>query len=233
MTQATKQILDSLTDPTDALRALRLQINLRDLVKQFTENADALAKLAASTQKHDNGFDKIVLCSSASTGLKLVLHLWHADGITDEDNIHDHRWDFASVVLRGQLQCDIYQLEPTGDHYSTFSYESSGGAETYVFRPTGTTTAVKRVALTIASSSTYTWGHPILHRAYAIASSATATIVVQGPPVRTATRVLLRARRPMQAHNSVQRLGTPELTRVIGILDDPDIQHAWQHVSHG
>ncbi len=85
MEPSMQAILDSTTRPGDALADLRAQLSLRDIYREVAENTGSLADVIASAQRHDNGFSKIVIGRSSQTGL----------------NIHNHRWDFASMVIRG------------------------------------------------------------------------------------------------------------------------------------
>ena len=227
MSHRIQAALDSFTDPTLALRQLRLFADLREVVKDLTSSQEMVGRLASISQRHDNGFDKIVLYSSPLTRMKLVLHVWRPDAPGD-DNIHNHRWDFASIVLQGQLQCELYELDRSGASYLAFSYESPGKGGAYMLQPTGTCSAVKRASLSIAKLSTYSWGYPLLHRAYGTGSTRTVTLIIQGPPLQSATKVLLRATKPTGLQNPVRRLDTAELVQTLQVLDEPGVQTAWR-----
>lgn len=66
-------------------------------------------------QDHPNGFLKLVLTEDPD-GSATRLHLWDTAG--GDSDIHQHRGDFASTVLRGVLTEKIYGYEddPRGDH---------------------------------------------------------------------------------------------------------------------
>ena len=69
-------------------------------------NAPAqLDDIASRSYWHGNGFLKIVLLDQ---GYKLRLHIW-CNGVACEENIHSHRWGFASHVLQGALRSEIWQ----------------------------------------------------------------------------------------------------------------------------
>ena len=69
-------------------------------------NAPAqLDDIARRSYWHGNGFLKIVLLDQ---GYKLRLHIWFA-GTACEENIHSHRWGFASHVLVGTLKSELWQ----------------------------------------------------------------------------------------------------------------------------
>src|SRR5580692_3858865 len=103
--------LRSADKPSSALTALRATTPLAALLELIRRDRSSLAELASCSYRHRNGFDKIVLGSAGSRGMKLVLHVWPLSDLPYHDHIHSHRWDFASVVLAGTLQLDMYQTD--------------------------------------------------------------------------------------------------------------------------
>jgi hypothetical protein len=231
MEPSIQAILDSTTRPGDALADLRSHLDLQDIYREVAEKSGSLAEVNSSAQRHDNGFNKVVIGTSSRTGLKLVLHSWSLDQADDDDNIHNHRWDFASVVIRGMLCSEIYSLRPEGvsEVYSSFSYSSPAGWEKYSFRESGLVSASSQALLRFSVASTYSWGHEIFHRAYAEEAPSTATIVVQGPPAQTSTLVLLRGAYPTFSQQPVRKLSDGQVAEALEILRDPNAGKAWAH----
>src|SRR4051794_7248927 len=111
VTSPVRAIFDSTTLPDVALTRLRSEYELSRLFEELNSDPGLREAIDASGQFHDNGFQKLVLYASEATELKLVLHFWPPDDSrTDDDNIHNHRWDFSSVVLMGHLRSEVFQL---------------------------------------------------------------------------------------------------------------------------
>lgn len=57
--------------------------------------------------------------------------------------------------------------------------------------PCGSMTVSAQVTANLTTGSTYTWDATLLHRAWAAPGHKTATLIVQGPPIRKRTTVLV------------------------------------------
>jgi hypothetical protein len=84
---------------------------LVDCLTAVAESEADLAVLASVSYLHGNGFFKIPLARCESHSLRL--HIWRV-GSSAEENLHSHRWPFASAVLLGELTCEIWE-DGTGD----------------------------------------------------------------------------------------------------------------------
>ena len=82
------------------------------IINEVLANPQLLAQIAARSYHHGNGFLKVVLASQH--GWKLRLHIWFPN-TPCEENIHDHRWGFASTVLCGQLLSEAFVDDVKGD----------------------------------------------------------------------------------------------------------------------
>lgn len=78
--------------------------SMTSLLSSLIQSPELLAKIAARSYWHGNGFLKVVLLDQ---GYKLRLHIWFA-GTSCEENIHSHRWGFASHVLTGSLKSELW-----------------------------------------------------------------------------------------------------------------------------
>ena len=73
---------------------------------------------------HPSGFDKIVLL--AGRNFKLRVHNFHPTNVQrPSENIHNHRWEFASSIVAGYFVADFYEEDNEGDterlHYTYHS----------------------------------------------------------------------------------------------------------------
>lgn len=78
--------------------------NMTILLSSIIQSPALLEQIAARSYWHGNGFLKVVLLDQ---GYKLRLHIWFA-GTSCEENIHSHRWGFASHVLTGALKSELW-----------------------------------------------------------------------------------------------------------------------------
>lgn len=81
------------------------------LIDEVLTHPVLLAEVANRSYHHGNGFLKVVL--AAHDGWKLRLHIWFP-GAPCEENIHDHRWSFASTILCGELLSETFVDDASG-----------------------------------------------------------------------------------------------------------------------
>ena len=153
------------------------------LLANLRHDPAALAKVAARSSWHSNGFAKIVLDADGDPeGRKLRLHVWPAatddGGPRGESDPHGHRWEFASVVLVGEgfdvVEYDL--VERDGDQYGGYEYDPraaaplQGGIEV-LLRP--------RVPLFRPCGDTYRCSTEVVHTVEPRGNGVAATLVVQ------------------------------------------------------
>jgi hypothetical protein len=92
--------------------ALSSDEGLAQLLGLLLTDEAALAAIQRHSYYHHNGFRKLVLLQNAS--FKLRLHLWEARREQHHENIHDHRWNFASCLLAGSFQTVIWEEASDG-----------------------------------------------------------------------------------------------------------------------
>jgi hypothetical protein len=188
---------------TGAATFLRENVSgVRRLLTGLANDPALAGEIAARSYWHSNGFAKLVLHENDAPEFRVRLHVW-TDGsgpaAQGYQNVHTHRWPFASVVLCGSLVTD--EFEETSDHddpkarsYQQFAYAGTPGLfgqlrplSTCSLRPTR---SAPYGDLDIHSCETST-----LHRVRPMAAT-TATIVVQGPSHEDHSLVYQRVGRP-------------------------------------
>lgn len=223
-------ILTAQTDPLAALAALRAVVRLDSMLAALRGDSCRMADVTARSYRHDNGFDKIVLAAPVTSPLKLVLHVWHPKTGPATDNIHNHRWNFASVVLCGALRLDLYQHDEDGSSHSIMHYSSPAGNEFYQLEPVGDMTVSVHASVTMAGGSTYTWAADLLHRAWGVGEQVTATLIVQGQPTRPTTTVLLRrpqGESPITGAQRITSLAEADIRQTLAMLVQEGTGAAW------
>ncbi len=76
-----------------------------DLIDEIQSDADQLHQLSKVSYLHANGFYKFPIIDTPF--FKVRIHYW-PKGIDAEENIHNHRWDMISKVLKGELKQILY-----------------------------------------------------------------------------------------------------------------------------
>ncbi|CCH28495.1 hypothetical protein ABZ816_29355 [Actinosynnema sp. NPDC047251] len=138
--------------------------------------------------RHPNGFLKIVLL--AGEEFRLRLHVWRpAPGSAPTaENVHDHRWDFASAILVGGYRFQQYRPDERGEEFEGFRYHGHRGSSSYSLEPTGPARLRCGFDAELTAGSSYFLASDVLHRVLNPVDRTTVTVILQGPhkdePVR-------------------------------------------------
>ena len=152
---------------------------LRPLLIDLLRSPPALAAVARRSYVHDNGFTKVVLHRRQADESALRLHVWPA-GVGHEGNIHNHCWDFTSVVLAGQLEFEEFVIDRTGPVPATrYAYASSNNFA-YELRPFGVCHLRSAGSGVRRKGETYDMWAETLHRTWGAAATTTITLLAQG-----------------------------------------------------
>jgi hypothetical protein len=191
-----------------------------------TADRRLLDRLVARATVHHNGFVKLVVVDTDEwdalplKGYRLVLHIWDpAVAPHSVEEIHNHRWRFASVLLCGALKWEHFHEYDGEDEpipCLEYEYRSPGRHTGYRLRPRGPVTLARQfVALAgVGARSMMTVSQ--LHRVEPVADTVSATLFLQFPVERTWTRVFVESWRP--ASTSTRRLRRPNPAELAGCL---------------
>lgn len=94
---------------------------VNDWLIKLLSDRESLQKVANLSHLQGNGFYKINLYEQDLFSLRL--HIWFPDVIAQE-NLHSHRWPFASTILYGSLQSELWDDDISGNarHYDEYLY---------------------------------------------------------------------------------------------------------------
>ncbi|NUW30535.1 hypothetical protein HTZ77_03725 [Nonomuraea sp. SMC257] len=159
------------------LAAFAKRISLKEICAEVLQSQTLLSRVAASSYRHSNGFDKIIIWRDESDAL-IKLDVWW-EGDTDWGLIHNHRFDFSSYVLKGSLQLRHYlAAKPTEDN-AVDVYQLS-----FRQRPEELVPTRKGMLLTwegtMPADGYYDMECNMFHQATGTAGTVTVTLVVQG-----------------------------------------------------
>lgn len=158
------------------------------------EDAIAAEEVASRSYLHPNGFEKIVLLAPGPELPSLRLHIWPASGDSRrEEQMHNHRWPFASRVEHGALRFVTYEPDPAGEQYTHVAATSPASAdESYRHDIVGDARLRMTFDGVLAAGTEYCLPQTTPHRVVA-ASGLCSTLMLQGPAARVASEVFLRA----------------------------------------
>ena len=165
---------------------------------------DSVKSIAARSYKHGNGFTKVVLCSSGVG--KLRMHIWEP-GCNAEENIHEHRWHFASVVLTGAMTAETWvdAFDPSALSMRELIYDVDDKGGHTTLHEAGRSRIRKAETTLCRAGSAYSMAPGVLHRITSV-DGLTATLVFTTAPSRSWNRMLIRDgvepaidRHPLQA----------------------------------
>lgn len=191
----------------------------RALVHAVLADDDRLAWCASHGYRHHNDFSKIVLGVSP-TGRKLVWHDWRQREPWADAEHHNHRWDFVSYVVAGELELTDFAEDPGGPLSVTrYAYESPGGRAEYSLRRTGPARLREARRVKVAAGDFYHQPHRVVHTA-ASRSRGTGTLIVQGEVAVPRTDVYLTGAREEHLRRAAPRYSPAGLRPLLTRLRD-------------
>jgi hypothetical protein len=170
--------------------------------------------IASRAYCHANGFAKFVLYDPAGSPFRLRLHAWTGEDVQrrlqEDQNVHGHRWNFGSAVVAGPgLHVEEFVVcEANGEAYRSYAYRSRPGAgsqpgaeqavEGAELTPVGRALLRPSTSYALTSYGTYTCHVDTLHTVRPVPGGLTATLVLQGPTLRSHAPVYRRPDQPPQ-----------------------------------
>jgi len=182
-------------------------------------NSDVLVKeVCGRSYSHQNGFMKILLVNSSFA--KLRIHIWnHSKGKTDLiENIHDHRWPFASYVLTGEYTCTNYCKCLTGNEFYRYSYSPIGLHDKYSLNLESKEFLRIDSKLRRAVGTTTKSIPSEIHRVVPKKQTLTSTLVIQGGNQKETANIYSESTLPTTNNIPMDSLTPSELKRELKTL---------------
>ncbi len=183
--------LDAIAGPTGFQRALELLYDLRNSacsarwVRALSEQDELHWRDAPVAYLHDNGYFKIPLLRSKVSGATLRLNIW-SHRLPNMENVHDHRWDYASIVLTGSLIEHQYCIHEDGHLHHRYEYVPRGERSYYVLEARGQTPLAILQQELIGADRLYVRPYALLHAVHTDPGQSTATLQVTFNPIPAA-----------------------------------------------
>lgn len=176
---------EALTPLADTLSTHCHTDSIHALLYDVVGSPKLLDEIAARSYYHGNGFLKVVLLDR---GYKLRLHIWFK-GSACEENIHSHRWAFASHVLTGALKSELW-TDAANDDTPTltaneYRYTAEHTQHKNIVKATkqliGHTALLKQQDITQHAGTSYVMTQDQLHRINHPGQELVATIICTAP----------------------------------------------------
>ena len=160
------------------------------MLEQILNDRYLLADVAGRSYRHINHFDKIVLIGNDDPqAYRLTLHLWRPPYTETElcdELIHDHRFNFWSVILTGALTSENLEFSESGELFRQYRYtpelRSLAFHDFYEF--SGETRLAKTTTSRRVAGESYYLSAPSIHRIVLPQTMITCTLVLRGPRLR-------------------------------------------------
>ena len=173
----------------DSICRIAQSVSFTEDIQHLIRDRWALTQLTKRSYVHGNGFVKLELAQHYRS--KLRLHVWFPDAEARED-IHDHRWTFASCVLAGTLCSEEFVDDPNGTvacHEYRYTSRSKIHAPVKELVRASRLTCVDRTLRPVGTSYVMRPGE--LHRIFSSNQSLVATLMITTPPVEDGSRLLV------------------------------------------
>ena len=175
-----------------AAAAIRLDLGLIDgLLDNIASDRTVATDVSRQSYWHSNGFAKLVVHVNDEPELRLRVHVWprgdrHGAGY---ENIHNHRWPFASIVLAGAIRVDQFREIEDFDAPGTvvcnrLAYEAAAPGPVGELRLEGKRALQMMGRHVYAAGTVYCCDTDMLHTVARASSGTAATLMVAGAATR-------------------------------------------------
>ena len=145
-----------------------------------------IKEILSKSYIHYNGFYKITLLDSIDPKFKLRLHFWAKQPTRlYSENIHDHKWNYSSCVLKGNLTMEEYKLSKNGKTKFSYEYLPINNSGTHKLNYLGKKEYKKLDERNLTESSIYFYEYFKLHRIIPNIYEDCATLLFHGPYVNS------------------------------------------------
>jgi len=166
----------------NALLEVARPASFRSTLTEILDSETRLRDIAGRSFWHDNGFAKIVLLSQPR--YKLRLHIWkevEQFSISPRGNIHNHRWDFSTILLAGSYRHQEFRPSRRGEQFFAYKYSTTAAAGHYSLVPAGRQILRCVLDAHLAQGSGFTISSDVLHRVTPDGGEPTVSLVLEGP----------------------------------------------------
>ena len=190
-----------------ALSMISSPANFRSLLTHIIGDRAQLTAVASRSVRHPNGFTKIVLLSRPLYSLRL--HVWRSGPGSGQEDIHNHRWDFSTILLAGSYCHQEFRPVGDGEKFFAYTYRPAGSLGSYSLDPIGVRPLRRVFSAHLSQGSRYTMSSEVLHRVVPDPGEPVVSLVLEGPHLPSSVEVFA-AREGADLSDSVLTALSPE-----------------------
>lgn len=211
----------------EALQNIVDRHRMVDIIKEILSSESRLDEVARNSYSHPNGFDKLVIVTGDQGKYKLRCHIWWPEeSFTHREDIHNHRWNFATRLIRGTYLLEFYN-ELSGDptHF-VYRYQSPEENETFDMSILGERKLALSFRTKVQAGSGYSQSYDLLHRVTKADNKLVVTLLLQGKTVCDHTTVYAEETLNNNVVGNAVRFSrqglTSRLLRLVAVLEGND-----------
>lgn len=160
---------------------------LTKLLGSLHENPAAAAACARESYQHPLGFFKLMLINAAPL-FELRAHVWWPDSTPGVDHIHNHRFAFASAIVRGSYDMQTFRVDRAGT--PVMEYREMVSAESgWRLQAVGPAWLRVLTSATVAEGTGYALTPGVLHRIRVPTGSPCVSLLLRTTMAGATTRV--------------------------------------------
>jgi len=168
---------------TNTVTQFRDEQSFKTLISLVLNNETLLNDILDNSYRHHNGFHKIVLCKGALFKIRLHVFMNMPEIDIPMENIHNHRWNFASQIIKGKMKMEIFKRGLEGDKYFfDYKYRPANGGGNYEVDLLGLSALEMIEERVFHSGESYYMDCDELHRIVNFPNEKVVTIVMTGIP---------------------------------------------------
>lgn len=174
----------------DAVVSLSERRQLARLLHSLLSDEQMSRACAAESYPHPLGFDRLVLTPSGDDTFQLRLHVWWPGRDRIVEDVHNHRFPFASTILDGGLRMQLLERSAAGATMQEFDSAGAGPIGSTQFAHLGAVRVAPTFAGWMPRGTSYCMAAAALHRITGTDPALTATLFLRGRIVQRTAAVM-------------------------------------------
>lgn len=187
---------------------------LAEIRQSLQAAPDRLARRAADSHRHPLGFDRLALVN-AEPAFMLRVHAWWPTSSRGREHVHNHRFAFASSIVCGGYDMEVYQPDPEGVPMDEYEEHVAPLTGNWSLELQGSGRLSVRCTTRLGAGGSYWVGPETLHRVDVPADQTCITLFLETALTGVTTRVFTRPGDMPPAYTRKRALSVAEYQRIL------------------
>lgn len=170
---------------TNTVTQFRDEKSFKTLITLVLNDPLIMNEVLKNSYRHHNGFHKIVLSNGALFKLRLHIFTSMPEINVPMENIHNHRWNFVSQIIKGKMKMEIFKKGKRLNDENLFfdhDYKPANGNSKYGVHLLGLTSLQLLEERIFQAGESYYMGCDEMHRIINLPNETVVTVVMTGIP---------------------------------------------------